>query len=98
MEEVSGPVIAIALVLSAVFLPSIFIPGITGRLFSQFAVTIAISVLISAFNALTLSPALCAMILKPRKAARGPLGKFYGWFNRVLQRGRTVGVRGAPSG
>jgi len=58
MEEVSGPVIAIALVLSAVFLPSVFIPGITGRLFSQFAVTIAISVMISAFNALTLSPAL----------------------------------------
>ena len=87
MEEVSGPVIAIALVLSAVFLPSIFIPGITGRLFSQFAVTIAISVLISAFNALTLSPALSAMILKPRKAARGPLGKFYGWFNRVFGKG-----------
>jgi len=72
MEEVSGPVVAIALVLSAVFLPSIFIPGITGQLFSQFAVTIAISVLISAFNALTLSPALAAMILKPKKAGRGP--------------------------
>jgi len=84
MEEVSGPVIAIALVLSAVFLPSVFIPGITGRLFSQFAVTIAISVLISAFNALTLSPALCAMILRPKKAGRGPLAKFYGWFNRVF--------------
>ena len=84
MEEVSGPVVAIALVLSAVFLPSIFIPGITGRLFSQFAVTIAISVLISAFNALTLSPALAAMILKPKKAGRGPLTKFYGWFNRVF--------------
>jgi HAE1 family hydrophobic/amphiphilic exporter-1 len=84
MEEVSGPVVAIALVLSAVFLPSIFIPGITGRLFSQFAVTIAISVLISAFNALTLSPALSAMILKPKKAGRGPLAKFYGWFNRVF--------------
>jgi HAE1 family hydrophobic/amphiphilic exporter-1 len=84
MDEVSGPVVAIALVLSAVFLPSVFIPGITGRLFSQFAVTIAVSVLISAFNALTLSPALSAMILKPRKAARGPLGKFYGWFNRVF--------------
>jgi len=84
MDEVSGPVVAIALVLSAVFLPSVFIPGITGRLFSQFAVTIAISVLISAFNALTLSPALSAMILKPRKAARGPLGAFYRWFNRVF--------------
>ena len=84
MEEVSGPVVAIALVLSAVFLPTIFIPGITGRLFSQFAVTIAISVLISAFNALTLSPALSSMILKPKKAGRGPLSKFYGWFNRVF--------------
>jgi HAE1 family hydrophobic/amphiphilic exporter-1 len=94
MEEVSGPVIAIALVLSAVFLPSIFIPGITGRLFSQFAVTISISVLISAFNALTLSPALCAMILKPRKAARGPLGKFYGWFNRVFGKGTNGYVKG----
>ena len=84
MEEVSGPVVAIALVLAAVFLPSVFIPGITGRLFSQFAVTIAISVLISAFNALTLSPALSAMILKPKKAGRGPLSKFYAWFNRVF--------------
>jgi HAE1 family hydrophobic/amphiphilic exporter-1 len=84
MEEVSGPVIAIALVLSAVFLPTVFIPGITGRLFSQFAVTIAISVLISAFNALTLSPALSAMILRHKKAGRGPLAKFYGWFNRVF--------------
>jgi HAE1 family hydrophobic/amphiphilic exporter-1 len=84
MEEVSGPVIAIALVLSAVFLPSVFIPGITGRLFAQFAVTIAISVMISAFNALTLSPALSAMILRPKKHGRGPLAKFYGWFNRVF--------------
>src|SRR5574342_588583 len=68
MEEVSGPVVAIALVLAAVFLPSVFIPGITGRLFSQFAVTIAISVIISAFNALTLSPALSSLLLKPKKA------------------------------
>ena len=86
MEEVSGPVIAIACVLSAVFIPTIFIPGITGRLYQQFAVTIAISVLISAFNALTLSPALAAMILKPKKPTRGPLGKFYTWFNRVFGR------------
>ena len=93
MEEVSGPVVAIALVLSAVFLPTIFIPGITGRLFAQFAVTIAISVLISAFNALTLSPALSAMILKPKKAGRGPLAKFYGWFNRVFGRATNGYVR-----
>ncbi len=93
MEEVSGPVIAIALVLSAVFLPSVFIPGITGRLFAQFAVTIAISVLISAFNALTLSPALCAMILKPKKASRGPLARFYAWFNRGFGRATNGYVR-----
>jgi hydrophobic/amphiphilic exporter-1 (mainly G- bacteria), HAE1 family len=88
MEEVSGPVVAIALVLAAVFLPTIFIPGITGKLFAQFAVTIAISVLISAFNALTLSPALSALILRPKKAGRGPLTKFYGWFNGVF--GKTT--------
>jgi hydrophobic/amphiphilic exporter-1 (mainly G- bacteria), HAE1 family len=93
MEEVSGPVMAIAIVLSAVFLPTIFIPGITGRLFSQFAVTIAISVLISAFNALTLSPALSAMILRPKKAGRGPLVKFYGWFNRAFGKATNGYVR-----
>jgi HAE1 family hydrophobic/amphiphilic exporter-1 len=93
MEEVSGPVVAIALVLSAVFLPTIFIPGITGRLYQQFAVTIAISVLISAFNALTLSPALSALILKPRKPARGPLGLFYRGFNHVFGRATSGYVR-----
>ncbi len=82
MEEVSGPVIAIAIILSAVFLPTIFIPGITGRLYQQFAVTIAISVIISAFNALTLSPALSALLLRPRRETRGPLSRFFGWFNR----------------
>jgi HAE1 family hydrophobic/amphiphilic exporter-1 len=86
MEEVSGPVMAIALILSAVFVPTVFIPGITGRLYQQFAVTIAISVLISAFNALTLSPALSALLLKPRKKARGPLGAFFSLFNRVFSR------------
>ncbi len=86
MEEVSGPVVAIACVLSAVFLPTIFIPGITGRLYQQFAVTIAISVLISAFNALTLSPALASLLLKPKKETRGILGKFYKWFNRIFGR------------
>src|SRR5580700_4111609 len=65
MEELSGPVIGIALVLSAVFVPTAFIPGITGRLYQQFAVTIAISVILSAFNALTLSPALSALLLRP---------------------------------
>ncbi len=82
MEEVSGPVIAIALILSAVFLPTVFIPGITGRLYQQFAVTIAISVLISAFNALTLSPALSALLLRPKEEGKkGPLGRFFDLFN-----------------
>jgi HAE1 family hydrophobic/amphiphilic exporter-1 len=82
MEEVTGPVIAIAVILAAVFVPTAFIPGITGQLYQQFAVTIAISVIISAFNALTLSPALCAMLLKPKVKGNGPVQKFYDWFNR----------------
>jgi HAE1 family hydrophobic/amphiphilic exporter-1 len=86
MSEVSGPVVAIALILTAVFLPTAFIPGITGRLYQQFAVTIAVSVLLSAFNALTLSPALSALLLRPKQPARGPLGAFFGWFNRVFGR------------
>jgi HAE1 family hydrophobic/amphiphilic exporter-1 len=86
MEEVSGPVVAIALILAAVFVPTAFIPGITGRLYQQFAVTIAISVLFSAFNALTLSPALSALLLRPRKESRGPLRKFFDWFNRLFGR------------
>src|SRR5437660_3100868 len=84
MREVSAPVIGIALVLSAVFLPTAFLPGITGRLYQQFALTIAISVILSAFNALSLSPALSAMLLRPRKKTRGPLGWFYDRFNRVF--------------
>ncbi len=86
MEEVSGPVIAIAIILAAVFVPTAFIPGITGQLYQQFAVTIAVSVIISAFNALTLSPALCALLLKPKVKGTGPLQKFYDWFNRVFGR------------
>ena len=81
-----APVIAIALILAAVFVPTAFIPGITGQLYKQFAITIAISVLFSAFNALTLSPALSAMLLRPKKEARGPLGAFFRWFNRVFGR------------
>ena len=84
MEEVSGPVVATTLVLFAVFVPTVFIPGITGKLYQQFAVTIAISVVISSFNALTLSPALSSLILKPRKKARGPLGAFYRGFNNLF--------------
>ena len=86
MEELSGPVVGIALVLSSVFVPTAFIPGITGRLYQQFAVTIAISVVLSAFNALTLSPALASLLLRPKKVTRGPLGRFFGWFNRLFER------------
>ncbi|HTC88011.1 MAG TPA: multidrug efflux RND transporter permease subunit [Bryobacteraceae bacterium] len=84
MEEISGPVIGIALVLSAVFVPTAFIPGITGKLYQQFAVTIAISVILSAFNALSLSPALAALLLKPKVESRGLLAKFFSWFNRMF--------------
>jgi HAE1 family hydrophobic/amphiphilic exporter-1 len=84
MEEVSGPVVAIALILTAVFVPTIFIPGITGRLYQQFAVTIAISVIFSAFNALSLSPALAALLLKPKKESRGPLARLFKGFNRAF--------------
>ena len=86
MKEVSGPVIAIALILSSVFLPVAFMGGIQGRLNNQFAVTIAISMLISAFNALTLAPALSALLLKPRKESRGILGRFFGGFNRLFDK------------
>ncbi len=82
MKEVSGPVIAIALVLAAVFLPSVLLPGITGTLFQQFAVTIAVSMLISAFNALTLSPALSALMLKNKKEHKSLLTPFYNAFNK----------------
>ncbi len=84
MKEVSGPVIGIALILASVFLPVAFMGGIQGRLNNQFAVTIAVSVLISAFNALTLSPALAALLLRPRKESRGILARFYAGFNRVF--------------
>jgi HAE1 family hydrophobic/amphiphilic exporter-1 len=94
MEEISGPVVGIALVLSAVFIPTAFIPGITGRLYQQFAVTIAIAVVLSAFNALSLSPALAALLLKPQvRATKGLLGKFFGWFNRTFERATDGYVR-----
>ncbi|MCC6335533.1 MAG: multidrug efflux RND transporter permease subunit [Myxococcales bacterium] len=81
MSEVSGPVIAIALVLSAVFIPVAFVGGITGRMYQQFAITIAISVMLSAINALTLSPALCGMLLRPKKEGKGLLARFFKAFN-----------------
>ena len=93
MEEISGPVVGIALVLSAVFIPTAFIPGITGRLYQQFAVTIAISVILSAFNALTLSPALSALLLRPRTESGGLLRKFFDLFNRGFASATNAYVR-----
>jgi len=96
MEQVSGPVVATALILAAVFVPTAFIPGITGRLYQQFAVTIAVSVLISAFNALSLSPALCSLLLKPRQESTGFLHRVFGGFNRIFDRAtnRYVSISG----
>ncbi len=84
MKEITGPVIGVALVLASVFVPTAFIPGITGRLYQQFAVTIAVSVMFSAFNALTLSPALCALLLRRRTENKGLSGKFFAWFNHLF--------------
>jgi len=88
MDEVGGALVGIALVLSAVFIPAGFMVGITGSLYRQFALTIAFSVIVSAFNALTLSPALGALLLRPRseQAGKGPLGRFFGLFNRGFSR------------
>jgi HAE1 family hydrophobic/amphiphilic exporter-1 len=86
MQEVTGPIIGTSLALIAVFLPTVFIPGITGRLYQQFAVTVGVSVMISTFNSLSLSPALSALLLKPRKRGRGPVQKFYDGFNRLFGR------------
>jgi len=93
MEEISGPVVGIALVLSAVFIPTALIPGITGRLYQQFAVTIAVSVILSAFNALTLSPALAALLLRPRQDSKGLLRRFFEHFNRAFERATNGYVR-----
>ncbi len=96
MKEVSGPVIAIALILSAVFIPVVFMGGISGLFYQQFAVTIAISVLFSALSALTLSPALCALLLRPQTPGKGVLGRFFAGFNRVFDRTTNgyVGIAG----
>src|ERR1700730_8058417 len=93
MEELTSPVIGIAVVLSAVFVPTGLIPGITGRLYQQSAVTIATSVVLSAFNALTLSPALAALLLRPKKESSGLLRRFFDWFNRMFGRGTELYVR-----
>ncbi|HVW96277.1 MAG TPA: multidrug efflux RND transporter permease subunit [Mucilaginibacter sp.] len=100
MKDISAPVIAIALILAAVFVPVGFIPGIVGRLYQQFAITIAISVLISAFVALSLTPALCTLILKPHKLDKQSRGldrfffKFNEWFTRITAKYRNGVDRG----
>ncbi|HEX9246392.1 MAG TPA: efflux RND transporter permease subunit [bacterium] len=94
MRLVSGPVIAIALVLDAVFVPTAFIGGISGQLYRQFALTLAASVTISAFVALTLTPALCAVLLRPRDAPRGPLAPFFGAFNAAFAGATEAYIRG----
>ena len=86
MKEVSGPVMAIGLVLCAVFVPVAFMGGVTGALYKQFALTIAVAVVFSVINALTLSPALAAMLLKKPTPGRGPISKFFKWFNRMFDR------------
>src|SRR5688572_12093619 len=97
MDEVSGPVIAVGLVLSAVFIPCAFISGIVGQFFRQFALTIAISTLISAFNSLTLSPALAAILLKPKGAKpdffQRLLNLLLGWLFRLFNNGFVLGTR-----
>jgi multidrug efflux pump len=98
MDEVSGPVVSIALVLCAVFLPTVFIPGISGEFYKQFAITIAVSTVISAFNSLTLSPALCAVLLKPHGAKADWLtwlvNKLFGPLFRVFNRGFDAAAHG----
>ncbi len=95
MGEVAAPVVSLALILAAVFIPTIFIAGITGRLYQQFALTIVIAVMLSAFNALSLSPALAAILLKPKEKneSRGPLGTFYRWFNRGFEKAQNGYVK-----
>jgi HAE1 family hydrophobic/amphiphilic exporter-1 len=96
MKEVAGPVVAIALILCAVFVPVVFMGGISGLFYQQFAVTIAVSVLFSALGALTLTPALCATLLTKANPSRGVLGKFFGVFNSAFDRvtGAYVGIAG----
>ncbi len=96
MAEVAGPVIAISLVLISVFVPVAFMGGVTGRLYQQFALTLAVSVALSAICALTLSPALCALLLRPAGQGKGLLGAFFRGFNRLFEKttnGYTTGVR-----
>ena len=100
MKDISGPVIAIALILAAVFVPVGFIPGIVGRLYQQFAITIAVSVIISAFVALSLTPALCSIMLRPSKpedAKKNVLEKFFVFFNGFFGRVTSSYTRGVKA-
>ena len=96
MREVTGPIVATALVLCAVFIPTAFISGLTGQFYKQFAITIAISTVISAFNSLTLSPALCALLLKPHGAKKDWFSRLidfcFGWFFNLFNRTFKVGA------
>jgi multidrug efflux pump len=94
MEEVSAPVVAIACILAAAFIPVAFLGGISGQIYKQFALTIAVSVLISAFNALSLSPALSAILLRPKMQTHGPLGRFFNGFDRVFEWTRSRYLEG----
>ena len=98
MDEVTGPVVAVAVVLCAVFVPCAFITGITGQFFRQFAITIAVSTVFSALNSLTLSPALAAILLKPHDAKKDPLTRLLdfllGWFFKLFNAGFTLGTNG----
>ncbi len=94
MKEVTGPVIGTTIILIAVFVPVAFIGGLTGRMYQQFALTIAASVCISSVNALTLSPALSSLLLRKQTASRGPLGAFFRWFNLGLERGTSSYMKG----
>src|SRR5258705_4659786 len=95
MKEVTAPVVSVAVILAAVFIRMAFMRGITGLLNKQFALTIAVSVLFSAFNALTLSPALSALLLRPRTAASGALARFFAAFNRWFGRATNGYVKGS---
>ena len=97
MEEVSAPVVAIACILAAVFVPIAFVGGISGQIYNQFAITIAISVLISAFSALSLSPALSAMILRPEKVGHGIFGRFFSGFDKGFDWARNRYLAGVHS-
>ena len=98
MTQITAPIIAISLVLLSVFVPIGFIPGLSGLLFQQFAVTISVAMIISAVNALTLSPALCALLIRPKHERRGILGRVQGWIDKTRDGYANVIARGVTKG